>query len=76
MKLTSIICVRSLIWINGLVLMHNTEYFYTLLLFTMLFVSLDIFWVTILVGNILKSTAVKTVNYIKKNKHKLSNKNN
>ena len=71
LKLASILFVRLFVWINGLVLMHNTELFTTLLVITLLFISLDVFWITIIVGNMLKKVATKTVQYIKKNKHKL-----
>jgi hypothetical protein len=68
LKLAAILFVRLFIWINGLVIMFNSELFTVLLCFTLLFVSLDIFWITIIIGNIIKSLAVKTVQYIKKNK--------
>jgi hypothetical protein len=71
LKLASILFVRLNVWINGFILMYNTDMFTTLIIFTLLFVSLDIYWVTIIVGNMMKNVAIKTVQYIKKNKHKL-----
>ena len=68
LKLCSILFVRLIIWINGLVLMHNTEFFNIILVCTTLFLSLDIFWITVIIGNIFKNLAKKTIQYIKKNK--------
>ena len=70
LKLISIIFVRLFVWINSLILMYNTEYFYIILIFMIGFISLDIFWITIIIGNMLKNIAIKTVQYIKKNKYK------
>jgi len=64
----SIIFVRLWVWIFGLKIMYSTEYFNIILLYTIIFITLDMYWLSIIYNNFKKRNTV-IQKYIKKYKN-------
>ena len=67
LRILLIIFVRLFIWIGGLILLQDTEIYFIASIITLLFFSLDIYWLSVTFINFNKKMIKITVKYIKKN---------